>query len=280
MPDERERIGKMLRALLDRAETTGGFSGDNNWEPLVVIDAITGGFGITWNTPIGDPLVIGLGAKASNVGGEPINLAVLAKLLRIQTRWTRRPRARRRRVRGDLPGAGLPRVGFARRGRHRHPEPGRGVGGPEGDDQPIACRGLAHALVPDAGRPDAEILGWDASRLAVYVLKAFVAQRAATGEVFFQRVLEHLFPMLGDDPAEVIDPLPIVDEMGQQADFTEWSESVLPGEDAGGALTFLWHLRALLDRERGSGILARFDVLPTRGRTLGRECADHGECRR
>ena len=75
----------MLRALLDRAETTGGFSGDNNWEPLVVIDAITGGFGITWNTPIGDPLVIGLGAKASNVGGEAINLAVLAKLLRIQT---------------------------------------------------------------------------------------------------------------------------------------------------------------------------------------------------
>ena len=59
-------------------------------------------------------------------------------------------------------------------------------------------------------------------------------------------MLEHLFPMLGDDPAEVIDPLPIVDDMGQQADFTEWSDSVLPGEDAGGALTFLWHLRALL----------------------------------
>ena len=84
IPAERERIGTILRALLDRAETTGAFTGDNNWEPLVVIDAITGGFGITWNTAVGDPLVIGLGAKASNVGGEAVNLTVLAKLLRIQ----------------------------------------------------------------------------------------------------------------------------------------------------------------------------------------------------
>ena len=246
MPDERERIGKMLRALLDRAETTGGFSGDNNWEPLVVIDAITGGFGITWNTPIGDPLVIGLGAKASNVGGEPINLAVLAKLLRIQTGGPADHALGDVEFEGTFPVPDFLASGSLEGGVTATQNPVEVSVGLKATTTPSPAEDSRTLSYQTPDGPTPEILGWDASRLAVYVLKAFVAQRAATGEVFFQRVLEHLFPMLGDDPAEVIDPLPIVDEMGQQADFTEWSESVLPGEDAGGALTFLWHLRALL----------------------------------
>ncbi len=90
IPEQRERIGAMLRALLNpEAPPAGAFSGPadnpaNNWETLLVIDAINGGFGITWSKPDSEPLVIGIGAKASNVGGQPINLAVLAKLLRIE----------------------------------------------------------------------------------------------------------------------------------------------------------------------------------------------------
>lgn len=79
----------------------------------------------------------------------------------------------------------------------------------------------------------------------MYVLKAFVAQQAET-EPFFGRVLRHVFPMMGDPPA-TIQPLPVVAATGSEADFSIWSDSVLPGgDDAAGALTFLWHLRALL----------------------------------
>jgi hypothetical protein len=242
IPAQREMIGAMLQALLDREVPTGEFNTESNWEPLFVIDAIDGGFGVTWST--GEPLVIGIGAKANNVGSQPITLEVLAKLLRIREIQNQ----------DNVAEHALGDVDF--KGTFPVPE-FLSSGGLEGAvtadplDVSVGLTTEATALPEPNERtltfqtpPSAEMLGWDASRLAVFVLKAFVADRAPSSEIF-QRVLNHLFPMLGD-PAGVIEPLPIVDMPGQPADFTQWSASVLPGEDAGGALTFLWHLRALL----------------------------------
>lgn len=242
MPGQRARIGEMLRALLGSDTPAETFTTGHDWQPVVSIPEIDGGFGVTWSKPE-DPLAIGVGARANNIGGEAVSLAILAKLLRIQN-------AEASHALGQVDfGGTFPVPDFLATGEL--------TGAVDALANPA---GVAVALTATAPGEDPcafgysttaptqpEVLGWDASRLAVYVLKAFVADRAGQGEVFFQRVLMHLFPMIGDDPANVIQPLPIVDEMGQDADFENWSDSVLPGDPgAQGALTFLWHLRALL----------------------------------
>ncbi|MCV7221236.1 DUF6603 domain-containing protein [Mycolicibacterium elephantis] len=250
IPAQRHRIGAMLRALLPDPVPEGGpFTGpqddpDHEWQPVLIIDAINGGFGITWSMPVDDPLVVGIGAKASDIGGQPVSLTVLAKVLRIDAGTADH-------ALGDVQFAGtFPVPDFLASGEID--------GAITATQNPLEVSvdlttEAATLPEPDArtmsytsGQTSPEILGWDAARLAVFVLKAFIAQRAATGtEPFFERVLEHLFPMLGDPPDPIM-PFPIVDEMGQPADFTDWSDSVLQGEDAAGPLTFLWHLRALL----------------------------------
>src|SRR5262245_17027883 len=87
MPEQREHIGTMLRALLERNDATGTFPGPpgapvSDWEPLVEIAEINGQFGIVWTTVAAGELVVGLGAKAEDVGTD-LGLAVLAKVLRI-----------------------------------------------------------------------------------------------------------------------------------------------------------------------------------------------------
>ena len=90
------------------------------------------------------------------------------------------------------------------------------------------------------------VIAWDAARLAVFVLKAWIAQRAAANEEFFKRINDHLFPMLGD-PAGAIAPFPLVAPMQTPPNFDAWRDSVLSTDNnATGALTFLWHVRALL----------------------------------
>ena len=85
LPAERERIGALIRALLDRGAPTGAFSPAANWEPI--IDTNNVGLGITWsssNTPAAAPLQLGVGAKANlPIGGQPISLAALARLVEI-----------------------------------------------------------------------------------------------------------------------------------------------------------------------------------------------------
>ncbi|MDA4107835.1 DUF6603 domain-containing protein [Mycolicibacterium holsaticum] len=250
LPAERQRIGLMLQSLLpDPVPEGGAFAGtqddpDHQWQPVLMIDAINGGFGVTWSMPVGEPLVIGIGAKASDIGGQPIDLAVLAKVLRIDGGSADH-------AFGDVEFAGtFPVPDFLTSGELN--------GAISATANPLeasvdltaeanilpAPNGRTMSYV--SGQSSPEILGWDAARLAVFVLKAFIAQRAATGsEPFFERVLEHVFPMLGDPPDPIM-PFPIVDEMGEPVDFTIWSNSVLQGEDAAGPLTFLWHLRALL----------------------------------
>ena len=109
--------------------------------------------------------------------------------------------------------------------------------------------GLKASRIPADSRqldyPNA-VIAWDAARLAVFVLKAWIAQRAAANEEFFRRINDHLFPMMGD-PAGAIAPFPLVAPMKAPPNFDAWRASVLTTDNnAAGALTFLWHLRALL----------------------------------
>jgi hypothetical protein len=255
MPEQREHIGTMLRALLERAEPAGAFAGPSgapasNWEPLLEIAEIGGKFGIVWTTVDSGPLVIGLGAKAEDIGGEPVDLAVLAKVLRIaEDTATGENEAQH----------ALGEVGFS--GTFPVPEfltagslggsVDAGAGAVDVDLTAVAAAGqrVLSYQIPDSPTP--QILGWDAARLLVFVLKAFAAHRAqeAAGaeKEFFERVVEHLFPMFGDPPNPIA-PFPILaDEEGQVPQFDPWLDSVLPGgDDAAGALTFLWHLRALI----------------------------------
>lgn len=243
MPAQRDRIGAILRALLrPEAQAAGAFNGPaadpaNNWEPLLEVDAISGGLGITWSKPDDTALVIGIGAKATDIGGEPVTLAVLAKMLEIAGGSARHTLGNVE-FEGTFPVPEFLESGALDGQVTAVPDTSVSVG------LTAAANGESRTLAYQTPGPAAalEILGWDATRLAVFVLKAFIAGR---DEEIFQRVSAHLFPMLGDPPG-VIQSLPIVDEMGQSADFDPWGQSLSPVPNADGALTFLWHLRALL----------------------------------
>src|SRR5262245_16435854 len=78
IPTERERIGNVVRALLERPAPTGAFDASANWEPI--LDTNNVGLGPTWTAA--GPLQIGLGAKANvPLAGQQITLATLARLL-------------------------------------------------------------------------------------------------------------------------------------------------------------------------------------------------------
>lgn len=83
MPGQRARIGAMLRELLESGDAAAPFTTGHDWQPVIPIDAIDGGIGVTWSAP-DNPLAIGLGAKANSVGLDSISLGILAQLLRIQ----------------------------------------------------------------------------------------------------------------------------------------------------------------------------------------------------
>ncbi|MEZ6060146.1 MAG: DUF6603 domain-containing protein [Planctomycetaceae bacterium] len=109
------------------------------------------------------------------------------------------------------------------------------------------------------------LIAWDAARLAVYVLKSWIAQRAAANEEFFKRINNHLFPMLGD-PAGVIAAFPLVAPMKTPPNFDAWRSTVLTtNNSATGALTFLWHLRALLTGNENPSFLDGSFFFPLTG---------------
>ena len=228
IPAERERIGAVIRALLERPAPTGAFDSNANWEPIV--DTNNVGLGVAWSTA--GPLRIGLGAKADlPIGGKPITLATLARLMQIAGTVT--PQL------GQVTFAGtFPVPDFLSAGE---------ITGEVGTATNTV--GLKASRTPADSRqldyPNA-VIAWDAARLAVFVLKAWIAQRAAANEEFFRRINDHLFPMMGD-PAGAIAPFPLVAPMKAPPSFDAWRASVLTTDNnAAGALTFLWHLRALL----------------------------------
>ena len=184
----------MIRALLERPSPTGAFDSNANWEPILDTDNV--GLGVAWSTA--GPLRIGLGAKANiPIGGQQITLATLARLLQIA--GTRHAQL------GEVTFAGT------------FPVPDFLSGGEITGEVGTAANtvGLKASRTPADSRqldyPNT-VIAWDAARLAVFVLKAWIAQRAAANEEFFKRVNDHLFPMMGD-PAGAIAPFPLVAPM-------------------------------------------------------------------
>lgn len=75
----------------------------------------------------------------------------------------------------------------------------------------------------------------------------------------------NLFPMLGD-PAGAIAPFPLVAPMNTPPNFDAWRASVLTTDNnATGALTFLWHLRALLTGNEDPNFLNGSFFFPVSG---------------
>ncbi|MDP8907980.1 MAG: hypothetical protein M3N47_02435, partial [Chloroflexota bacterium] len=113
------------------------------------------------------------------------------------------------------------------------------------------------------------VLAWDCVRVAIFVLRAWVRDAAAAphDNQPIDRVHKHLFPMLGDPVNDVIKPFPLVgDKTGEQPDFTAWADSVLNTDDgAPGALTFLWHARALLTGNESGDFLGGSVYFPLAG---------------
>ena len=232
LPGERERIGAIIRALVERDQTTGPFTGTgdsptNGWEPILEFDGADTGFGVTWSMPTTSPLVIGLGAKGGvAAGGQQFTLAVLARVLRVIPDSDPDELGEVEHALGEIEVDGsFPVPDFLASGSVTATidVPEATIGLKAVAPAPAGEREVTYD-VPDG---DPEMLGWDASRLATFVLKAFIIQKAGENDTFSQRVLEHLFPMMGDPAGEIL-PLPIVDQPGAPVDFDDWSGSVVP----------------------------------------------------
>ncbi len=242
MPRNREELGGIVEALL--GNPAADFGDDDRWAPFGEWGGV--GLGFTWSksaAPASDPLRIGLGASVdAPVAGQQIELRVLARILRILGAAKDVDHEL-----GQVSFAGsFPVPSFLAKG-----ELGGSVSPTPADITVWLAATETRDNVPDRRQltylhPPGEVLAWDTARLAVFVLRAWIRQQAAGGDDFFTRVNDHLFPMLGD-PADPIDPFPLVDPMGQPATFDPWADSVLSTDGgAAGPLTFLWHAKALL----------------------------------
>jgi hypothetical protein len=255
MAANRAQLGQILRALLDRdASDSPSFdaAAGLRWEALSPFSGADVGF--IWNEDTADPLQIGLGARTEiPISDKELALSVLARLLKITSL-------------GDV-SAELGKIRFA--GSFPVPDflQSAALAG-EYDDgltftltaaDPDNNRVLSLATPLTAAATTA--LPWDAARLATFVLRAWLRQQAAASlpgppKNFFRRVDDHLFPMLGD-PASVIHPFPLLaDPMGTVPSFDDWQGSILTTDaNASGALTFLWHLRALVTGNTSPNVL-------------------------
>ena len=251
----REQIGQILRALLDRdASDSPSFdaAAGLRWEALSPFSGADVGF--IWNEDTADPLQIGLGARTEiPISDKELALSVLARLLKITSL-------------GDV-SAELGKIRFA--GSFPVPDflQSASLAGEYDDGLTFTLTAADSngnrvlSLATPLTAPATAALPWDAARLATFVLRAWLRQQAAESPVgppknFFRRVDDHFFPMLGDPPS-VIHPFPLLaDPMGTVPSFDEWQGSILTTDaNAGGALTFLWHLRALVTGNTSPNVL-------------------------
>jgi hypothetical protein len=256
LPTERERIGALVRALLDKGAPTGAFNSSANWEP--VINTSNVGLGFAWSssaTPATDPLRIGLGAKASlSLGGQQVTLAALARLIRIAGQNVT-PELGQAAFSGTFPVPDFLSAGELT-GEVAPQAPDPVTLGLKAVDKQAQERLLEY--------PN-QFIAWDAARLAVFVLRAWIKQRADDNEEFFKRVHNHVWAMMGD-PVGPIAAFPLVAPMKSQPDFNAWRSSVLTTDNsASGALTFLWHLRALLTGNESPNFLEGSYFFPVSG---------------
>ncbi|MBI1352983.1 MAG: hypothetical protein GC160_01470 [Acidobacteria bacterium] len=246
MPEHRDRLHDLLQSILQE-----GPSGQKppfplaglEWEPINLGSSV--GVGFAWNAGgKTDPLRLGLGAAANfPVGGQSIDLAVLARLLTIQNGD----------IAGDLPG-------FVFGGKIPVPDflHSASLQGEVPNPTQVGLTVNADASNARTLTIPGPQLAWDSVRLAVFILQAWVRDQTTGGDTFFDRIDKHLFPIFGGPPGGPIAPFPFFGaaNMGQAPDFDPWVDSVLKFDGgAQGALTCLWHLRALLTGNESSSFL-------------------------
>ena len=241
--NRRAHLRDLLRALIDpsrlntpdRTIDAVGYA----WEPISITSGV--GVGVAWNTT-GDSLDLALAADAEFT--EILTLAVLAKLFHIKNGS----------LGGDFGnikfGGTFPVPDFLKSGTldgtitltpaAQPPQITLGV-----TDKSAPAR--SRAITVPTGSPT-EVFAWDCARVAIFVVEAWIKQQAQNNAgPFFSRVSEHLLPMFGAPPPQPIGVFPLFQPTGEAADFEPWMDSVLTlGGGAPGALTFLWHARALV----------------------------------
>jgi|GEM_PF-5672998 len=241
IPENREALGLLMRALLDQSDDSTKYFDSamtGEWEPIKPIEDVDGGVGFIWNSDKQQPLRLGFGANVSvaGPGGQKLDFNVLARMLKL-----------------DLLGVASSEFGqlsFAASA----PVPSFlktiTVGGEYSSKLKLDVTVTNPASVSKTlSLPSSTAVAWDCVRLATFVVRSWVAARSLANHQdkdFFYRMDQHLFPMLGD-PAGSIQPMPPLDATGVVPDFSKWKKSVFSTNDGGaGALTFLWHLRALI----------------------------------
>ena len=251
--ENRDQLHDLISQLTGSTDGAATFDASGrDWEP--VLNAGPATIGLVWNAVDEDapqplpPLALGLGMTSTSVG-----LSLLAGLLEVDgvtpsvasslgeitlagTAPVPDGLLSGATFEGSLPASGPPRLAL------------KVV--VDLDDEP-------HVLDSDS-----KSAAWDCIRMATVVLKAIT--RGAGEETLLGRADEHLFAMLGD-PEGPIGALPPVDAMQTPPSFSAWSSSVLPTAtppDFSGAMTFLWHARALLTGNESGQFIEGSRYLP------------------
>jgi hypothetical protein len=252
MPANRAELGPLLQALIDETDTSEkSFNAAQQllWERVTISSV---GIGIVWNkvdSPTTKPLQIGLGANLSTtIASQPLSFGLLAHAIKIDNAGA---------VSSEFGQfgltAGLPVPDFLK---------SASLTASYTDHFDLSLTGINKSDVTKTLHvPPTTNTAWDAARLAAFVVHAWVSAKSAATPAdkgAFYRIDKHLFPMLGDGPsAGPIQPLPPLDAMGSAPNFDSWKNSVLSTSGgAAGALTFLWHLRALITGNESANILS------------------------
>ncbi len=257
MAANRAELGLILRAMLDRPpgdsppfDAASGL----RWEALSPFTGAEVGF--VWNENVSDALQIGLGASTEiPIAEKELALSVLARLLKITTAGDPSAELGTMTFSGAFPVPDFLQAG-AIAGTY---DPATGLTLSLTAQDADGSRVLSFATPPSPAAVTA--LPWDVARLATFVLRAWLRQEASDSPVgppksFLRRIDDHLWPMLGDPPS-AIQPFPLLaDAMGTVPSFDAWRGSILTADANGtAALTFLWHLRALVTGNTSPNIL-------------------------
>ena len=251
MVANREHLGLILRALLDRAPADSPFFdppvNELRWEALSPFAGAEIGF--IWNENKDNPLQIGMGASTSiPIAGKELDLSVLARMLRFNAGGNVSTEFGQVKFSGSFPVPDFLQSATLA-GEYTTPT------------QFTFSLGVSNSNGNRVMTFPTGALPWDIARLATFILRAWLSQKAIQSppgppKNFFRRIDDHFFPMLGDPP-NVIQPFPLfADPMGSQPNYDNWRNSILTTDaNASGALTFLWHLRSLITGNTSPEIL-------------------------
>jgi hypothetical protein len=239
------------------------------WVPITISGNVSAG--LIWNNDA-SPLDLGIGAKLKI--GQQLDLGVLARLIqmKVAAQFPNQitPEFGKFRVTGSLPVPDFIDSAAINLSIDATAAPHVALGLDVARKPNSAPQDARHFNVPNPN------LAWDCARLAVFVLRAWVHSQALQSQSFaamagvdfgssaqgpdnfFTRVDNHLWPALGADAQAngPIQPFPIVgDQPGAAPNFQPWQNSVLSFSNNGqGAITFLWHLRALITGNESSSL--------------------------